>query len=179
MSSRNLAYMTAPERPPPRIPCAGAPASPLRLSLSSRTAIELPVGDIVGDFLAAALGLADELRMRITCAVHEAVLNAALHGNLALANEGRDHAARGDEFAAAIAARLADPALAARRCQIRVRWTAATVLVRITDQGAGFAAAGMPDPALPWGRGIPVIKALTTRCRWVRGGRSLMLRFAR
>ncbi len=179
MSSANLAFMIAPGQPPPRKSGAGAPASPLRLALASRTAIELPVGEIVGDFVGAALGLADDLRMSIICAVHEAVLNAVLHGNLALANEGRDHAAGGDEFAAAMAARLADPALAARRCEIRIRWTAAAVLVRITDQGAGFAAPVPSDPALPWGRGIPVIKALATRCRWVRGGRSLMLRFAR
>jgi anti-sigma regulatory factor (Ser/Thr protein kinase) len=154
--------------------------SSLRLSLSSRTALELPIGEIIADVLAGALGLADDLRRNIACVVHEAVLNAVLHGNLAMANEGRDPAAGGDDFPAAIAARLADPALVARRCEVRVRWRAAAILVRVTDHGAGFRAAAVPDhTVLPWGRGIRVIRALATRCRWVRGGRSLLLRFAR
>ena len=186
MPSRNLAYMNAAGRPhsPASSERTGAPGgtvtSSLRLSLSSRTALELPIGEIIANFLAGALGLADDLRMRIACVLHEAVLNAVLHGNLAIANEWRDLSAEEADFPAAIEARLGDPALVARRCEIRVRWNAAAILVRVTDHGAGFRAAVVPDdPVLPWGRGIRVIRALATRCRWARGGRSLLLRFAR
>jgi anti-sigma regulatory factor (Ser/Thr protein kinase) len=186
MPAGNQAYMTSAERPHPPTSgectaiTGGAFAASRRLSLASRTALELPIGEIVATFLAAALGLAEDVRMRIACVVHEAVLNAVLHGNLAMAHEGQ-HASSGiDDLRAAIEARLADPALADRRCEIRVRWRAAAILVRVTDHGAGFRVALVPDEAvMPWGRGIRVMRALATRCRWVRGGRSLLLRFAR
>ncbi len=161
-------------------PPAGGAASSLRLSLSNRTALEMPIGEIIGDFLVSVLGLSHGLRTDVASAVHEAVLNAVLHGNLAMASEGRGHSAGIEDFRRQIEARLADPVLYARRCDIRVRWKDAAILVRISDQGGGF----VPDAVSgggphPFGRGIRVIRALATRCRWARGGRSVMLRFAR
>ena len=187
MSSPETGQLTETEWQRQGRPSSGSPpaglavaASSLHLSLSSRSALELPVGEIIGDFLASKLRLQHRLRTSIVSVVHEAVLNAVLHGNLAMTSEGRGHSAGIEDFHGAIEARLADPALRDRRCEIRVRWNAVAVLVRISDHGMGFVpAAATGGAARPWGRGIRVMQALATRCRWVRGGRSLMLRFAR
>jgi anti-sigma regulatory factor (Ser/Thr protein kinase) len=152
----------------------------LRLSVSNQMALDLPVGEIIGNRLAERIPLPPELRNRIACVVHEAVLNAVLHGNLAIGNGNRGHTAGVDDLQNEIETRLCDPAVLARRCEIRTRWNAMAILVRVTDQGAGFEPmAWQEDAIVPWGRGIRVIAALASRCRWVRGGRSLILRFAR
>jgi len=161
-------------------PDVSATGSALRLSLSNAAALDLPIAEMVGDFLAGRLFLPSGPRASLVCAMQEAVLNAVLHGNLAITDKGRHASAGAEELGREIEARLADPAVAARRCDIRVRWTAAAILARVSDAGAGFVPAAPPaDPARPHGRGIAIIIALTTGARWTRGGRSLLMRFAR
>jgi anti-sigma regulatory factor (Ser/Thr protein kinase) len=174
-------------RPPNRtfIEAGGPPngiaaGSTLRLSLSSRTALDLPVGEIVDEVLATRICVPHRTRAAIVSVVQEAVLNAVLHGNLAMAHQGLEYSAGVEDCRREVEARLADPMVIAKRCEIRIRWNAAAILVRITDQGAGFVpGAPREEGTLPWGRGIRVITALAARSRWTRGGRTLILRFAR
>lgn len=161
---------------PPTIVPAG---STLRLSLSNRTALDLPIGEIVAEAVAARIRLRPRSRTALVAVVQEAVLNAVLHGNLEMGNEGRCHSAGTWEWEQEIERRLADPLVHARRCEVRVRWSATVILLRITDQGVGFEPVAVQDDALPWGRGLRIIAALALRSRWTRGGRTLIVRLAR
>jgi|HubBroStandDraft_6_1064221.scaffolds.fasta_scaffold352912_2 hypothetical protein len=178
MSALRACQRTFGERADP--PEASATGSSLRLSRSNAVALDLPIAEMVADFLAGRLFLPSGLRASIACTMQEAVLNAVLHGNLAITDKSRGACAAAEDLGREIEARLADPAVAARRCEIRIRWTAAAIVVRVSDEGAGFVPAALrADPALPHGRGIAIIMALTAGARWTCGGRSLLMRFAR
>lgn len=175
--------VTVPPGPAPGEP-VGAPrlqssGSSAHLSLPTSTALQWPVGKIVAEYLSRHLMLPDRLRDCIAAAVHEAVLNALIHGNLAISNPSGCGLAIGEKLQEMIALRLSDPSARAKRCEIRSRWNAACIFIRITDEGAGFTPVIQDDPTLPVGRGLRIIAGLASRCKWVRGGRTLMLRFRR
>lgn len=150
-----------------------------RLSVPTATGFQWPLGTIVAEHLANRLKLSERLRDDIAMAVHEGVMNALIHGNLAIANAPGQDFSVGESLSTTIALRLGDPTACDKRCEIRMRWTAACIFIRISDEGAGFTPAIPADSALPVGRGLRIIAGLASRCRWGRGGRSLILRFNR
>ena len=153
------------------------PGSSLRLRLTSPTAYRWPVGEMVTDLLSHRVALAPDLRGSIAIAIHEAVLNAVIHGNLEIESPTERGFEAIEALRERIAARLRDPCLRDRKCEIRLRWTNAHVLAWITDEGPGFTPRQGRNPELPWGRGIQIIRALASRCRWRKGGRRLALAF--
>jgi anti-sigma regulatory factor (Ser/Thr protein kinase) len=118
---------------------------------------------------------------RLMTALHEALTNAVIHGNLGISSELKE---RGDDsFLQTMAARCADPAYAGRVVDVQVshddefaRWT-------ITDEGEGFDAAAAlrrldhrePDASLASGRGLMLIRAFVDEMRYEDRGRRLVL----
>jgi anti-sigma regulatory factor (Ser/Thr protein kinase) len=118
---------------------------------------------------------------RLLIALHEALSNAVVHGNLEISSELKE---RGDSaFAEALAARAADPRFADRTVEVaaaydgtRCRWT-------LTDQGKGFdvdrvlscAASDDPERLPASGRGILMMRAFLDDVRWEAGGRRVIL----
>jgi len=137
-----------------------APESPLA---SSRTlAFEL-ASDLYAIEHAVASVLAhghragfdpDRLRLHLRVGLTEAIANAMLYGN------------RGD---------------ASKRVRVEVRFAAEDVTVRVTDEGAGFDPAVLPDPTLPEnltqpnGRGIFLIRKLMDRVEFNESGNSILM----
>lgn len=118
---------------------------------------------------------------RVMLALHEALTNAVVHGNLAVPSALKQ---RGDDaFTAAVAARCADPRHAERVVDIRATYDGFTLRWVVTDQGDGFDVATVlgrldaegPDPTLPSGRGLMLIRAFTDSMRFEEGGRRLVL----
>jgi serine/threonine-protein kinase RsbW len=99
------------------------------------------VGEVeaAADQLAADAGLDDDERFRVTMAVHEAAINAVLHGN--------DY----------------NPAL---QIAVTMENTGSKLVFVIADQGQGFDPDHLPDPSAPenllrgTGRGIFLIRSL-------------------
>jgi serine/threonine-protein kinase RsbW len=99
------------------------------------------VGEVeaAADQLATEAGLDDDERFRVTMAVHEAAINAVLHGN--------DY----------------NPAL---QIAVTMENTGSKLVFVIADQGHGFNPDNLPDPSAPenllrgTGRGIFLIRSL-------------------
>lgn len=95
--------------------------------------------EAAADKMAAEAGLDDDLRFHITMAVHEATVNAVLHGN---------------EY---------DPS---RLINVALENTGKDFIFTIADQGTGFDPDHIPDPLAPenllrgTGRGIFLIRSL-------------------
>ncbi len=122
---------------------------------------------------------------KLMVALHEALSNAIVHGNLEMSSELKE---QGDSsFAQALARRVADPRLADREVAIgfafdgqRARWT-------VTDEGNGFDVDGImrrvtsddPEVLLASGRGILLMRSFLDEVRYEAGGRRLILELKR
>jgi anti-sigma regulatory factor (Ser/Thr protein kinase) len=118
---------------------------------------------------------------RLMIALHEALTNSVIHGNLGISSELKE---RGDQaFAEAVASRCADPAFASRVVEVQASYDGAVGRWVFRDQGAGFDFPGTlhrleneePDPLQPSGRGLFLIRAFTDEMRYEEGGRKLTL----
>jgi anti-sigma regulatory factor (Ser/Thr protein kinase) len=118
---------------------------------------------------------------KVLVALHEALNNALVHGNLEISS-GLKEAGDG-AFARALAARAADPAYAGRTVDVFVDYDGGRCRWAITDQGRGFdveAVVGRPaddDPEalLASGRGILLMRSFMDDVRYEAGGRRVIL----
>jgi anti-sigma regulatory factor (Ser/Thr protein kinase) len=135
---------------------------------------------------AIACGACHEARaLKLTLALHEALTNSLVHGNLevesALKEQG-DHA-----FAEALAARSADPQYAGRSIHIRVSYDADRCTWVLTDEGKGFDVEQVlrrseddsADCVLASGRGIALMRAFLDDVSYELGGRRVVLTLRR
>ena len=122
---------------------------------------------------------------QLMVALHEALSNAIVHGNLELASALKE---RGDDsFARALAERAADERLAGRIVDVRVECDAGQCRWIITDEGPGFDVDAVlakhqsndPEVLLSSGRGIVIMKSFLDEVRWELGGRRLILGLTR
>lgn len=102
-------------------------------------------------------------RVQVGVAVHEAVLNAIVHGNLEISSELK--AGDWNEYHAAVLERRRSDPYQHRRVKITVRATREPMLmVRVCDQGPGYDPKKLPDPTDPdnidigSGRGMLLIR---------------------
>jgi serine/threonine-protein kinase RsbW len=106
--------------------------------------------------LACRLNLPPDLRDDILISLTEAVTNAMVHGN------------RGDS---------------SKCVSISLRQQKNTLSIRVSDEGPGFDPNQVPDPTCPehleecGGRGLFLIKRLSSNCRFTRGGRTVEMHF--
>jgi anti-sigma regulatory factor (Ser/Thr protein kinase) len=118
--------------------------------------------------------------VRIGVAVHEAVVNAMVHGNLEVGSEAK--AGNWDEYHATIARRRVEEPYRSRRVAITVRATRAPFLeVRVADDGRGFDPATVPDPTNPAhlgdssGRGLLLIRTFFDRVAHSPSGNEIVM----
>jgi anti-sigma regulatory factor (Ser/Thr protein kinase) len=137
------------------------------------------------DFLcrrAVSAGVCTEPRVaKLTVALHEALTNAVIHGNLGISStlkEDGNHA-----FAEALAQRSADASLARRRVDVQMDYDGQRCRWVITDQGDGFdvdkvlarVLSDDPEVLLASGRGILLMKSFLDEVNYELGGRRLVL----
>src|SRR5262249_46890286 len=116
----------------------------------------------------------------LTLALHEALTNAVIHGNLDVSSELKE---QGDHaFAEAVAARCAGPAYGGRLVEVEARFDGHSAAWVFTDQGKGFDHAAAlrrleepPDPEKPSGRGLVMMRAFVDEVRFEQGGRRVLL----
>ncbi|KAA0581633.1 ATP-binding protein [Azospirillum sp. Sh1] len=160
---------------------AEAAANDLYLNLTTGTAHDLQLGGRLLAALNARHPLDGDRRDDLELALHEAVSNALVHGNLGVAGMKELSAQELERFSRDLGDRLADPALAARRIVIAVRIEPAQdgralATVEVTDEGAGFT----PGPRISSGasgRGLDLIGNIAEELEIGNGGRSIRLRF--
>lgn len=160
---------------------ADAAASDLYLNLTTATAHDLQLGGRLLAALSARHPLEGDRRDDLELALHEAVSNALVHGNLGVAGMKELSAQELERFSRDLGDRLADPLLAGRRIVVTLRIDPAEngrplATVEITDEGAGFT----PGPRASSGasgRGLELIGSIADGLAIEDGGRRIRLRF--
>jgi len=168
------------EVPPPRLRADGDGS--LALSIGTATAWSLDTAAVFCDGLEAREMLSAERRPDVELALHEAVANAIIHGNLALGSSFGADAAAFDAFCRLLSDRMAEPGMAGRRVDLRAAPEAGGGLsLRVADEGQGFDPAALaghaPDPEARSGRGLEIIRAMTVRVAIEDGGRTTVMSF--
>nr|WP_247893716.1 ATP-binding protein [Azospirillum endophyticum] len=164
---------------------ADAAGNDLYLNLTTATAHGLQPGRRLLAALSARLApgwaLEGDRRDDVELALHEAVSNALVHGNLGVTAMKELNARELDRFSRDLNDRLADPVLAARRVVIALRIDPAEngrplVTVEITDEGTGFSP-GPRSSSGASGRGLGLIGEIADGLEIEDGGRRIRLGF--
>jgi anti-sigma regulatory factor (Ser/Thr protein kinase) len=118
---------------------------------------------------------------RVTIALHEALTNAIVHGNLEVSSDLKE---RGDgAFIEAVAARCADPRYADRPVEVSASYDGQWMRWAFTDHGPGFdvrsALARLEEEdgleCRASGRGLVMIRSFVDEVRWEESGRRVIL----
>jgi anti-sigma regulatory factor (Ser/Thr protein kinase) len=118
---------------------------------------------------------------KLLVALHEALTNAVVHGNLEVSSALKEQDS--DAFARALAQRSADVTYANRTVDVFVDYDGQRCQWAITDQGPGFdveavvrrAASDDPEMLLASGRGILLMRSFMDDLRYEAGGRRVIL----
>jgi anti-sigma regulatory factor (Ser/Thr protein kinase) len=154
----------------------------LYMALSTATAYSLAPAHLFCKVLADRYGLGDALRDAIELAVHEAVVNGLLHGNLEIDSGDRQTLEGFRRYCETIETHLQDPALAGRCIEVSAVASPTSIDLAVVDAGAGYDAAGLAendDVERKSGRGLQLIRHFAQDVRIGEGGRMLSMRFAR
>jgi anti-sigma regulatory factor (Ser/Thr protein kinase) len=123
---------------------------------------------------------------KLMLALHEALTNSVVHGNLELSSELKERS--DNAFAEALAMRSADPHYGERLVEVGVDYDGERCRWTIADRGNGFDVekamkrATDPDPEmflLSSGRGLLLMRAFLDDVRYSAGGRCVVLTMAR
>lgn len=119
--------------------------------------------------------------MMVELALAEALGNSIIHGNLGLQSDLRHSLAGLVEFNTRLAQRLADPTLAARRVVVTAVPENTGVRISVTDDGDGFdierELRKPVEVAAKSGRGLGLIRKVSSRIEGSNDGRTLTMRF--
>ncbi|HYT91964.1 MAG TPA: PilZ domain-containing protein [Gemmataceae bacterium] len=134
---------------------------------------------------AVLCGACQETRAgKLMIALHEALSNAVVHGNLELSSELKDRS--DDSFARELATRANDPRLAERIVDVVVDYDGERCQWIVTDEGSGFDVEAVlqrlesDDPeVLSRGRGILMMRSFLDEVRYEEGGRRCVLTLRR
>lgn len=126
------------------------------------------------------LGLCDEAeRTRIGVALEEALANALYHGNLEVGSELRE--ADGRAYSALVERRRRQSPYRDRRIHVLASLSRRRARIVISDQGAGFDPAALPDPSQPAnlervsGRGVLLMRTFMDEVIYNEPGNTVTL----
>jgi anti-sigma regulatory factor (Ser/Thr protein kinase) len=131
-------------------------------------------------------GVCQESRAgKLMIALHEAITNAVIHGNLEVDSALKEQGP--DAFAEMLARQSADEAYSARNVDIVVDFDGEMCRWTITDEGKGFDVERViqrcmsddPEVLLASGRGILMMKSFLDDVRYDQGGRRVILTLSR
>jgi hypothetical protein len=155
----------------------------LYINVSTNAAAKLDLAQPVAAELEARGLISHAARADTELALHEAISNALMHGNLAVDSLDALSLAELSRFSSELNNRLADPLLAGRPLEIAASQTEGNTCIEIHDDGAGYDAAshasrqaGRKGNSPPSGRGIALIADLTSGYELFDGGRGIRLR---
>ncbi|WP_162306073.1 ATP-binding protein [Oleisolibacter albus] len=150
------------------------------LSLTTATAWSLDTAARFCDGLEQRDMVPAQHRGEVELGLHEAVINAVLHGNLGLQGSLLDLPPLFERICTELSRAMGEATLSQRRVELAA-WVAEDSLhIRIRDEGNGYDPASLPavrDPAARSGRGLEIMRAVSAAVTVEEGGRSVTLRF--
>lgn len=126
--------------------------------------------------IAARRTLVGAQRDDMELALHEAISNAVVHGNLQVEGMKGLSVAALERFSHDLAERMADPAYANRRVEVAAWLEDDAVTVEVADEGSGFARPEHIDYGAS-GRGLDLIAAIAEEIQLLDSGRRIRMRF--
>lgn len=141
------------------------------------------VARIFVDALKKRLNLNDDRASDIHMALHEAIVNGLIHGNLQIGSEYRQSARLFVEYGRLLTKRLKDPAYARKSIAICACWNKSKLVIKIKDEGAGYVikdslyTQSFPNQHKKSGRGLLFIAGLADSCTIDDFGREMNLSF--
>jgi anti-sigma regulatory factor (Ser/Thr protein kinase) len=150
----------------------------LRVIVRTETAFRLPLAAILLGVVAERVPIPDEHGPAIELALHEAVANAVMHGNLEIAKGSRSNLDDYGHFCLELERCLLDPVARARRVIVTAWWTSKRLYFAVSDEGQGFAfrEQSSVDDA-PHGRGLRLMRDLAQTVHWNQRQRRVILTF--
>jgi anti-sigma regulatory factor (Ser/Thr protein kinase) len=149
----------------------------LRLTVSIRSIFQQAVAKAFVLAIDDRLRLRQEERDRILTALHEALLNAVMHGHLQLQQGLRDTFSGFEASHETIKRQLALPKYAQSRVVIEAQWSAGRLLIAVHDNGVGFDPGKSRDQHRGSGRGLAILEAFCDSITFQDGGRTIVLGF--
>ncbi len=150
------------------------------LTMTTPTAFAMDVAFLVCNALEHRSALSADLRSSVELALHEALANAIMHGNLGLDSALKNSADQYDAFCDRIQESLKEVESGCRWIDVTADWSEAELEISVVDQGDGYDEAQNSDHAdsqAPYGRGMDIIRALAAAVTVSDGGRCTILRF--
>ncbi len=148
-------------------------------SLSTATAYQNDSAALVSEALLERGVLSPMRKSDVELALHEAISNAVVHGNLSVQSNMQGELAKFAQFAQELQNRMSSPD-ALKRVDIACTWDHEFLDVVIIDKGRGYDMSMLPrdvDPFAPAGRGLAIIRSLALSMTVSQGGRISTLRF--
>lgn len=149
----------------------------LYINLTTKTANGLHLAERILTALAARHPLPQNRREDLELALHEAISNALVHGNLEVAGMKELCASELERFSHDLVRQMANPVLSQRRLEVAVTLEPGAMAVEVADDGNGF----QPTPVScrgASGRGLDLIATIADSIELRDGGRRIRMRFA-
>ncbi len=150
-----------------------------RFELENDPALIAPLVALLQHDLQRAGFANEQVRSRVATALHEALSNAMIHGNLEVSSELRKNGS--EPFRRRIEQRRNAEPWASRRLRCRVEQTPDRVRYLVRDEGPGFDRSSCPDPTAPesllktQGRGLFLIFAFMDEVEHNEAGNEVRL----
>lgn len=154
----------------------------LYLGLTTSTAYGVELARLFCAELAGRLGLSQDLRESMELALHEALVNGMIHGNLEIRSAGRETLELFAEYCLAVESGLADPQRGGRLIEVFAVWDDHGINLAVVDDGQGYDPSELTLAEGQYhtsGRGLKLISSLSQSVSVSDGGRKLTMRFPR
>ncbi len=119
----------------------------------------------------------NDVRETVRLALHEALMNAIVHGNLEVPGDARE-VGNWEAYEALVAAAEDDPVLSRRPVMLKLKRRDGRIRMMVKDDGAGFSPDPMPlllDDAVEFGqgRGLMLIRHCVDSVHWNESGNQI------
>jgi sigma-B regulation protein RsbU (phosphoserine phosphatase) len=154
-------------------------AAVLSMRVPTRAALGCPVAQTVVRALGLCLRPESFDADAIETAVHEALLNAAIHGNLATPRPAEAGLEGFCWLADQVDQQLDVGLLGERPIRLKATCEGPELHITVRDEGDGFVPGAGPaaEPRHPYGRGLRLMRALAHQVSYDLGGREVRLTF--
>ncbi len=151
--------------------------------LTCPTIYKCDIARLFVNVLNERLRLTQDRAAGIHLALHEAIVNGLIHGNLDISSEYRQSARLFVEYGKILSERLKDPAYARKSLSVSAGWDNSKVTVKICDEGAGYVIRdnfynrSLSNVRNKTGRGLLFIAGIADSCTIDDFGREMNLTF--